>query len=220
MFVIKGVLFHHQMWFMFFHRTSKIACSFSTYVRSINRRKHRHVFSYRLCLQCCCYFASIFVVFSILADSMLLLPVILLFVFVALLTSYFFLLQQRYQYFNQRGIPTPPFQYFFGHVRKLWSVASYHRQLENWTKQYGKIYGLCEGAVPIFVVSDPDFLQEVFVKQFSVFSARKANLLDNVTSDLFSTSGQKWRRQRHLINPTFTASKLKTMSPLYQWMYQ
>lgn len=66
----------------------------------------------------------------------------------------------------------------------------------------------------MFVVSDPDFLQEVFVKQFAVFTARKANLLDHVSSDLLFSSGQIWRRQRQLINPAFTAAKLKAMNPL------
>ena len=62
--------------------------------------------------------------------------------------------------------------------------------------------------------SDVDFLQEVFIKQFSTFYARRASLLDGISSDLFFSFGQKWRRQRHLINPTFTAAKLKAMSPL------
>ncbi len=145
---------------------------------------------------------------------MVLLPIILLFVFSALLIYYLFLLRQRYQYFHQRGIPTPRSRFFFGHAKILWNVASYHRQLESWTKQYGKIYGIYEGTAPIFVVSDPDFLQEVFIKQFAVFSARKASLIDGITPNVFTTNGSKWRRQRHLINPTFTAVKLKTMSPL------
>ena len=82
---------------------------------------------------------------------------------------------QRYQYFSQRGIPTPPFRFFFGHLKTLWNVPSPHRQFESWTKEYGKIYGIYEGTLPIFVVSDPDFLQEAFIKQFSVFHARKKN---------------------------------------------
>src|SRR5689334_14607499 len=118
-----------------------------------------------------------------------LLFIILLFVFLGLLIYYLFLLQQRYRYFKERNIPTPPFQFFFGHVRTFWGATSFHRQLESWTKQYGKIYGLYEGSIPMFVVSDPDFLQEVFVKQFSVFSARKASLLDHILSNIFVSYG-------------------------------
>jgi hypothetical protein len=145
---------------------------------------------------------------------MLFLSIILLFVFITLLIYYIFLLQQRYQYFSRRNISTPRFLFFFGHIKTLWNAASYHRQLESWTKQYGKIYGIYEGALPIFVVSDPDFVQEVFVKQANVFHARKSSIIDDISCNVFTASGAKWRRQRHVINPTFTAAKLKSMSPL------
>ena len=102
------------------------------------------------------------------ANTMLFLTLILLLVCIGLIV-YYLLLRQRYQYFSLRGIPTPSFQFFYGHLKTLWNAASYHRQLESWTKQYGKIYGIYEGSLPIFVVSAPDFLQEVFVKQFVVF---------------------------------------------------
>ena len=145
---------------------------------------------------------------------MLFLSIILLLIFITLVIYYFFLLHQRYQYFSQRGISTPDFQYFFDHLKILWNAPSYHRQLENWTQQFGKIYGIYEGPVPVLVVSDPDFLQEVFIKQFNVFHARKVTLLDGITSDTFFSSGEKWRRQRHVVSPTFSAAKLKSMSPL------
>jgi cytochrome P450 len=130
------------------------------------------------------------------------------------MTYYLFLLRQRYQYFSQRGIPTPPFHFFFGHLKTLWNTASFHRQLECWTKQYGKIYGIYEGSTPTFVVSDPDFLQEVFVKQFAVFQGRKDILGRRSIKSVSSSSGATWRRHRHVLNPTFTAAKLKLMSPL------
>jgi cytochrome P450 family 3 subfamily A len=31
---------------------------------------------------------------------------------------------------------------------------------------------------------------------------------------VFRAGGAKWRRQRHVINPTFSSAKLKLMSPL------
>lgn len=145
---------------------------------------------------------------------MALLFIILLLICIGLMTYYYLLMRQRYQYFSQRGIPTPPFHFFFGHFKTLWSAASFHRQLEIWTKQYGKIYGIYEGRVPTFVVSDADFLHEVFVKQFSVFHGRNNIFASNRFLNVFSSSGSAWRRHRHVINPTFSAAKLKLMSPL------
>ncbi|CAF1056683.1 unnamed protein product [Adineta steineri] len=115
---------------------------------------------------------------------------------------------------NRRNISTPPFSFFFGHFKTLWNVPSSYRQLENWTKQYGKIYGIYEGTHPVLVVSDPDFLQEVFIKQFSVFHVRMITMLEDIGHNLAFSNGSPWRRQRHVINPSFTAIKLKTMSPL------
>ncbi|CAF1362239.1 unnamed protein product [Adineta ricciae] len=142
------------------------------------------------------------------------LPIALFLILFNLTFYYLFLRKLRYQYFHRRGIPTPPFRFFFGHMKTLWNVPSFHRQLESWTQQYGKIYGIYQGATPTFVVSDPDFLQEVFVKQFLNFPARREILAGNRFKNVFSSAGATWRQHRHVINPTFSAAKLKMMSPL------
>jgi cytochrome P450 len=138
----------------------------------------------------------------------------LLLIFILLATYYAFQMQKRYLYFSERGIPTPPFRYFFGHLKTLWNAASFHRQFESWTKQYGKIYGIYQGAIPTLVVSDPEFIEEVFVKQFHVFHARRPFFETSKFQNLFSASGAQWRRHHHVINPTFSPAKLKLMSPL------
>jgi hypothetical protein len=91
----------------------------------------------------------------------------LLVTFVCLLVSYFWILKSRYDYFICRNIPGPAPQFFFGHYLTLWKLTSYPNKIQDWTRQYGSIYGL-----------------------------------------------HQWRRQRHVINPTFTTLKLKTMAPL------
>ena len=139
---------------------------------------------------------------------------ILFIVLIGLVTYYLLLLHQRYQYFDQVGIPTPPFRFLLGHLQTLWKSKSFYRQLENWTKQYGKIYGIYQGTIPTLVVSDPDFLQEVFVKQFASFHGRRTNPLTSRSQNVFFSWGEQWRRQRHIISPTFSAAKLKLMSPL------
>ena len=71
-----------------------------------------------------------------------------------------------------------------------------------------------KGTRPIFIVSDPDFLQELFIKQFPVFAARKSDLPGILAPNIGVLYGLTWRRHRHIINPTFSAAKLKAMSPL------
>jgi cytochrome P450 len=138
--------------------------------------------------------------------------------FIGLLTVYFWILKSRYTYFVLRNIPGPPPQFLFGHLLQLWKASLSFLQLHEWTRQYGSIYGLFEGTRPVYIVSDPDFLQEVYIKQFSLFHSRRTNFLSRIHQNngahLFSAHGDQWRRQRHVINPTFTAAKLKTMTPL------
>jgi len=139
---------------------------------------------------------------------------VFLILFVGFVNFCFFLLWQRYQYFNQRNIPTPPFVYFFGHLKILWNSTSFYRQLESWTKQYGKIYGIYQGSSPTLIVSDPDFLQEVFIKQFANFHGRREVPMISRNRNVFTAWGAQWHRHRHIINPTFSSVKLKLMSPL------
>jgi cytochrome P450 len=127
-------------------------------------------------------------------------------------------LKSRYDYFKRHGLPGPPPVFLFGHYLTFWSTHTYSRQLEKWTKQYGSIYGLFHGSCPMYVVSDVDFIQEIYIKQFASFHSRRLPFLVKQSSGhkphLLAAQGATWRRQRHVINPTFSTAKLKLMSPL------
>lgn len=45
--------------------------------------------------------------------------------------------------------------------------------MQEWTKKYGKTFGYYEGHTPMIVTSDLDLIQEIFIKQFNNFSARR-----------------------------------------------
>lgn len=146
------------------------------------------------------------------------LTIVLLAIIICIFAAYIWTLKSRYNYFVLRNIPSPPAKFFFGHYLSLWNTRSYGRQIEEWARQYGPIYGLFEGTRPMYVVSDVDFLQEVFIKQFSSFHSRRNHFLQVALQkqglNLFFTEGSHWRRQRHVINPTFSAAKLKVATPL------
>ena len=146
------------------------------------------------------------------------LTVALISVFVCLIVTYLWTINKRYDYFQRLGIPGPPHRFFLGHYKTLWSTKSLSIQLREWTHQYGSIYGLFVGTKPMYVISDVDFLQEVYIKQFSSFHSRMlANILRPQTNErihIFNVGGAQWRRQRQVINPTFSSSKLKLMSSL------
>jgi cytochrome P450 len=89
--------------------------------------------------------------------------------------------------------------------------------IQKWTEKYGRIFGYFEGHTPILVISDPDILQDVFIKSFSNFHSRRLFPLSDQSTkrvSMFIASGLRWKRQRFIINPTFSAAKLKQMTPL------
>jgi hypothetical protein len=127
-------------------------------------------------------------------DQMSIRFLISLLVCIALTISYCFEIDQRSRHFRQCRIPTAPFHFFFAHLKTLWTD---------------------QDTVPTFVVSDLDFLQEAFVKQFVVFQGRKKDDFKNSTlPNVFSWWGTRWCRHRHVIRPTFSEGELKLLSLL------
>jgi hypothetical protein len=65
------------------------------------------------------------------------------------------------------------------------------------------LYEIFEGTRPLYVVSDVDFLQEVYKKQFSIFHSRSRNILTRmlktISPSLSAAHANQWRRQGHII---------------------
>jgi len=146
------------------------------------------------------------------------LTVSLICTFFSLVATYLWTIHSSYDYFKRRGIPGPPHRFFFGHYLELWSAKSFSKQLQQWTRQYGSIYGLFAGTRPTYVVSNVEFLEEVYIKQFSSFHSHAFARIYRGQNDekvsLITAEGARWKRQRHVINPTFSSAKLKLMSSL------
>lgn len=123
-----------------------------------------------------------------------------------------------YSYFERIGVPTPPHNFLFGNLKQLRENKNESVQCQEWTKQYGRTYGIFEGHVPVLVTSDLDIVQEVFIKQFNNFSARKKTPLqtadDSPIKSLLQATKGRWKRMRLIMNPTFSGAKLKEMGPL------
>ena len=77
--------------------------------------------------------------------------------------------------FKRLGLPTPSVTFFVGNLPEILAKTQ-SDAFKEWTKQLGKTYGIYEGHIPIIVTSDLEIIQEVFVKQFGNFIARKVKL--------------------------------------------
>jgi cytochrome P450 family 3 subfamily A len=116
------------------------------------------------------------------------------------------------------GVDGPRPTFFLGNVVDFARTKRISISIHNWTKQFGRIYGYFEGHTPVLVVSDPDILDKIFLKYFSKFHSRRQFPLEDRSTakgvHLFSATGNEWRRQRNIINPTFSPLKIKRMIPM------
>nr|KAG5709741.1 hypothetical protein BaRGS_027766 [Batillaria attramentaria] len=87
--------------------------------------------------------------------------------------------------------------------------------LWEWSKKYGRTYGIYQNRIPLLVTSDLDILKEVLVKDFGHFTDRFINTIPlspkEVKAGVFFAGGDDWKRIRNIITPTFSAGKLKLM---------
>ncbi|CDW57281.1 protein CYP 13B1, a [Trichuris trichiura] len=71
-----------------------------------------------------------------------------------------------------------------------------------------------DGGVPILVVSDLEMLNDIFIKKFNCFHARKIAYLDMNEAGLkkrhmFASHGLRWKRLRSISAPAFSTIRLK-----------
>ncbi|XP_075827142.1 cytochrome P450 3A11-like [Microtus pennsylvanicus] len=123
---------------------------------------------------------------------------------------------QNHDIFKKQGIPGPKPLPFLGtllyYYKGIWKfdVESY--------KKYGKIWGLFDGPTPMFIITDPDMIKNVLVKEFyTVFTNRRAIGPVGMMSKAIGISrDEEWKRLRALLSPTFTSGKLKEMFPIIE----
>ena len=117
-----------------------------------------------------------------------------------ILINYFNLIKYNRNYFHERVLQIPQSTII------LWSIDDLSEQLRRWTRIYGSIY----------VVSNVDFLNEVFVKEFRSFHIRSVPFLMKEYRKheihLFGTDGQIWQRQKQIISQFFSSFYLKLMT--------
>ncbi|KHJ88338.1 hypothetical protein OESDEN_11870 [Oesophagostomum dentatum] len=91
--------------------------------------------------------------------------------FYRILCSYY---QWQLDYWKRRGIPGPPGTLFIGNMHSLTDITKpIGLLLREWTKIFGKVYGIQEGLRKSLVISNIDMIRELFMKKFEYFHGRK-----------------------------------------------
>ncbi|GMT18694.1 hypothetical protein PFISCL1PPCAC_9991, partial [Pristionchus fissidentatus] len=124
--------------------------------------------------------------------------------------------EDKKNYWKRRGINGPEPEMFFGNAKALRDYENPRSLvIRNWTRQYGKVYGIHEGFKKILVVSDLETTNELLVKKFDHFTNRIKFLLqsdeDTPKTNLIQASGMHWKRLRALGSYAFTNKALKNI---------
>ncbi|GFN83367.1 cytochrome p450 3a29-like [Plakobranchus ocellatus] len=125
--------------------------------------------------------------------------------------------KKQMQIFKQLGIPGPEPNFLFGNLLAFKNKPMF-RKYQDWRQEFGETYGYFEGPTPVLVSSDVHLIQDVFIKQFNNFHARKLWPVQvDPDSDedvhMFFARGRRWKRLRNVVNPAFSASKIRQMAP-------
>lgn len=144
----------------------------------------------------------------------------LFFLTVVLGLGYYFI-RKRYSYWKDENIPyiQPIFPY--GNVKELGKTMHVSVLLQ---KYYNELKGLAPfGGLyffmnPTILATDLDFIKNVLIKDFNHFVSRGGVFSnpkdDPLSGHLFLIDGDKWKRLRTKLTPTFTSGKMKLMFPM------
>lgn len=85
--------------------------------------------------------------------------------------------------------------------------------MERWIKEYGKVFGYFIGEMPYLMITDTEMVKQCFVKEANIFHDRPQFAVDvePFASSLLALRGKDWKKVRTVLNPSFSASKMKMM---------
>lgn len=123
----------------------------------------------------------------------------------------------NFNYWKEKGLVyKKPVLVFGSYYDFILLRASASQIFARLYKQYPseQLVGSYKGRELELVVRDPDIIQQVLVKDFSVFNERSNEVTshqDGLNTNLFRVRGERWRAMRQKFTPAFTSIKLKNM---------
>ncbi|XP_023242815.1 cytochrome P450 3A8-like isoform X2 [Centruroides sculpturatus] len=134
--------------------------------------------------------------------------------FIALICIIYTYLSIVYSYWKRRGIPSPKTTWLLGSYGTRWKEPQGYIELE-WYKKYGRIFGIYEGLNPILMVSEPELIKNILIKNFNKMpNQRRWKFGDRIIDNMVITmEDEEWRRVKSTLTPIFSIAKIKKLIP-------
>ncbi|EEC00505.1 cytochrome P450, putative, partial [Ixodes scapularis] len=135
---------------------------------------------------------------------------------VMVVTAVWWVLKRRHQHglFRRHGIPGPRPDLLDGN----WAQLKEDRieVMERWIMEYGKVFGCYVGGVPHMILTDVEMIKQCFVRNASTFHDRPPFPICTgpFASSIVALEGDEWKKVRAVLNPCFSASKMKLMTQI------
>nr|XP_043635078.1 cytochrome P450 72A397-like isoform X1 [Erigeron canadensis] len=81
-------------------------------------------------------------------------------------------------------------------------------------KTYGKRSYLWFGPVPRVFIMDPQLIKDIFLRPFDFEKPHPDPLRDSIVGGIVTAEGEKWHKERQIINPAFLLKHIQNMFPL------
>lgn len=122
----------------------------------------------------------------------------------------------RFSVLKNLGIPGPEPWPFLGSILEVHKFGGLHVMLLENMKRYGKIFAVCLGRSPTIVITEPEVLKTILVKEFTSFRNRSDEVKPPppLNCGLLAARDDQWKRIRSILSPSYTTGKMKQMIPL------
>lgn len=121
-------------------------------------------------------------------------------------------IKKRYRFWSERDVPGPPPTFFLGNYGDT-SKESHLVVHKRWIQRYGRVFGTFDLLQPKLIVSDPDLVKQMLVKDFYLLPDRRIEFVDHPIEKKFSmfAEGEYWKKTRSVLTPAFSSAKFKTI---------
>jgi cytochrome P450 family 6 len=143
---------------------------------------------------------------------------ILLFIAFAIFITWLYF-QHKFNYWKNRNVPFVKPRIPYGNIqgrKRIYHSSQVFRRFYDELKRKGKFGGIYFFTKPACIINDLDLMKIVFIKDFQYFHDRGMyyNVKDDpLSGHLLNLEGEKWKKLREKLSPTFTSGKMRYMLP-------